>query len=114
MTAEGCKTAYRDFLADLPRFERALEGLTSEWVHSCEHYLTNAAMNRIAWLGQAAACYAMGIPAEYRGGFTYLTEAQQDAANQMALKWLNNWLVANGRNELTMDEANPGRQSDIY
>lgn len=114
MTAERCKLAYRDFLSDLPRFEAALEGLTSDWVHSCEHYLTNSAMNRIAWLGQAAACYAMNIPAEYRGGFTYLTETEQSAANQMALKWLNKWLVANDRNKLTMEEANPGRQSDIY
>ena len=114
MTAERCKLAYRDFLSDLPRFEAALEGLTSDWVHSCEHYLTNSAMNRIAWLGQAAACYAMSIPAEYRGGFTYLTETEQSAANQMALKWLNKWLVANDRNKLTMEEANPGRQSDIY
>lgn len=114
MTAEGCKSAYRDFLADSGRFEAALDGLTKEWVHSCEHYLTNSAMNRIAWLGQAAACYDMGIPAEYRGGFSYLTPSQQDAANEIALKYLNRWLVANGREPLTMDEANPGRQSDIY
>ena len=28
-----------------------------EWVNSCEHYLSNFAMNRIAWVGQAAMCY---------------------------------------------------------
>lgn len=114
MTAEGCKAAYRDFLADLPRFEEALAGVTSEWKHSCEHYLTNSAMNRIAWLGQASACYDMGISQEFRGGFSYLRPDQQDAANEMALTYLNKWLEANGRTSLTMDEANPGRQSDIY
>lgn len=114
MTAEGCKSAYRDFLRDTARFEKALDGVISEWVFSCEHYLTNSAMNRIAWLGQAAACYEMGIPSEYRGGFTYLTEEQQDAANKVALKYLNKWLEKNGREPLTMEQANPGRQSDIY
>lgn len=114
MTAEGCKSAYRDFLADIGRFERALIGVTTEWKHSCEHYLTNSAMNRIAWLGQAAACYDLGISQEFRGGFTYLSEPQQNAANEMALKYLNKWMAENDRPTVTMDEANPGRQSDIY
>lgn len=114
MTAEACKSAYKDFLSDLDRFERALIGVTSEWTHSCEHYLTNSAMNRIAWLGQASACYAMGVPAEYRGGYTQLTEKQQQDADDMALKYLNKWLVDNGRPEIPYDVANSGRQSDIY
>lgn len=114
MNAEACKIAYRDFLADLDAFEAALGSVTTEWKHSCEHYLTNSAMNRIAWLGQASACYALNIPAEYRGGFTMLTSGQQEAANEMALKYLNKWLEANGREAITMDEANPGRQAEIY
>lgn len=114
MTGEGCKAAYRDFLADLPRFERALSGVISDWKHSCEHYLTNSAMNRIAWLGQASACYELGISQEYRGGFTFLTEQQQVSANKLALEYLNKWLSQNDRPQLSMAEANPGRQSDIY
>ena len=114
MTGEGCKAAYRDFLADLPRFERALSGVISDWKHSCEHYLTNSAMNRIAWLGQASACYELGISQEYRGGFTFLTEQQQVSANKLALKYLNKWLSQNDRPQLSMAGANPGRQSDIY
>jgi len=114
MTAEGCKIAYRDFLADLERFKGALEGVTAKWKHSCEHYLTNSAMNRIAWLGQAAACYDMGISSEFRGGYSYLTQEQQEAADELALAYLNKWLASNGRSELTMEQANPGRQSDIY
>lgn len=114
MSAEACKKAYRDFLTDLPRFEKALEGVTKEWKHSCEHYLTNAAMNRIAWLGQAAACYDMGIPAEFRGGYTKLTPEQQLAADEIALRHLNIWLEANSREPMAMEDANPNRQSDIY
>lgn len=113
-TADACKSAYRDFLSDIGRFEAALDGVITDWKHSCEHYLTNVAMNRIAWLDQAAACYDMGIPAEFRGGFSYLTPAQQSAADSAALKALNKWLTANGRPHLSMQEANPGRQSDIY
>ena len=106
---------YRQFLLDIPRFADALECVISEWKHSCEHYLTNAAMNRIAWLGQAAMCYATGIPAAYRSGFSLLTEAQQLAADECALEYLNKWLVGNGREPVTMEQAYSGdRQSDIY
>lgn len=114
MTAEACKIAYRDFLSDLDKFGEALEYVTKNWKHSCEHYLTNAAMNRIAWLGQASACHALGISQEFRGGFSLLTEEKQEAANGLALEYLNKWMVANDRPTLTMAEANPGRQSDIY
>lgn len=106
---------YARFLADTPRFEAALVAVIAEWKHSCEHYLTNVAMNRIAWLGQAAACYAMGLPAVFRGGFFILTEEQQTAANEVALVYLNRWLAANGREAVTMEEAySYQRQADIY
>lgn len=110
----GCEIMYRDFLADDERFRSALDHVITEWKHSCEHYLTNSAMNRIAYLGQAAACYAMGLPNEYRGGYFLLSEDQRERANQTALEYLNKWLVANGRPEVTMNEADPGRQADIY
>jgi hypothetical protein len=106
---------YRSFLSDLPRFEEALRHVISEWKHSCEQYLTNVAMNRIAWLGQASVCYAMGVPAVFRNGFNRLTPAQQDAANELALKYLNQWLVNSGRETVSMEEAYSGnRQSDLY
>lgn len=114
MSAEQCKEAYRDLLADDDAFRAALERVITEWKYSCEHYLTNAAMNRIAWLGQASLCIALGIPSEFRSGFTLLTEEQQSNANQIALEALNKWMVANGRSAVSMEEANPGRQAEIY
>jgi ParB-like chromosome segregation protein Spo0J len=114
MTKAECEQAYRDFLSDIPRFSAALQGVITEWKHSCEHYLTNAAMNRIAWLGQAAACYDMGIPSTYRSGFFLLTDDEQNQANECALAYLNQWLEANGREAVSMDVAYSGRQSDIY
>lgn len=115
MNKAQCEGAYRAFLSDLPAFEKALAVVVGEWKHSCEHYLTNVSMNRIAWLGQASAAQAIGIPATYRGGFYKLTEAEQLAANEMALKYLNIWLETHGRPSVTMEEAySYERQSDIY
>lgn len=114
MSKQECEEEYRAFLADSPRFKAALHGVITEWRHSCEHYLTNAAMNRIAWLGQAAMCYATSIPAIFRSGFFLLTPLEQETANQAALEALNKWLLANGRDEVSMDQAYTSRQSDIY
>jgi hypothetical protein len=114
MRKEDCEEAMRALLADERRFRAALEFVTSNWKHSCEHYLTNASMNRIAWLGQAATCHATGVPATFRGGFYLLTPAQQKRANEIALESLNAWLVANLRDEVEMEEASPDREMEIY
>ena len=115
MTREECEQEYKNFLSNNYRFEKALFRVITEWKNSCEHYLTNKAMNRIAYLGQAACCYALGIPAVFRGGFNLLTSEEQQKANETALTYLNKWLKANGRMEITLDEAMSfGRQSDIY
>jgi len=115
MTKEECEQAYCNFLSDLDRFAEALERVITEWKFSCEQYLTNSAMNRIAWLGQASMCYATGIPAAFRSGFYLLSEEQQIKANEKALIYLNKWLEKNNRKKVTMEEAESfSRQSDIY
>ena len=114
LTAEDCKIIYRDLLSNKQEFDDALERVITEWKYSCEHYLTNAAMNRIAWLGQASLCIAKGIPSEFRGGFSLLTEQQQAEANQIALNALNKWMLMNGRDPVSIDDAAPDRQAEIY
>lgn len=115
MSAEECEKAYASFLSDSKKFRKALKGVTSEWKNSCEHYLTNKAMNRIAWLGQASMCYATGIPSKFCSGFNLLSQRQQEEANEVALEALNNWLKKYNMEELTMSEAiSEGRQVDIY
>jgi ParB-like chromosome segregation protein Spo0J len=114
LSADNCRAYYRELLTDIPEFERVLFCVISEWKNSCEHYLTNRAMNRVAWLGQAALCYKHGIPSEFRGGYGLLTEAQQLAADEAALRALNIWMQGNGREPVAMGDANPNRQSDIY
>ena len=42
---------YASLLKDTPKFEEALETIISTWKFSCEHNLTNEALNRVAYLG---------------------------------------------------------------
>lgn len=114
MTHEDGETAYRDFLSDVARFEAALVVITTTWKHSCEHYLTNDRMNRIAWLGQASVAQALGIPSACRGGYNMLTDEQKHAADALALAYLNKWLVANGRAEVTTKEAGGRTEAELY
>jgi len=114
VTKDDGMEMYRDFLSDSDRFSAALECIITEWKKSCEHYLTNSAMNRIAWLGQAAVCYAEGVPAVYRSGFFLLSDEEQNTANNVALVYLNRWLSKHGLDEVTLEVAYSGRQSDIY
>lgn len=114
MTKEECEEAYRAFLSDIPRFESALERVITEWKNSCQHYLTNENMNRVAWLGQAALCIETGIPSIFRGGFMLLTDEQQRAANEKALEYLNRWLIGNDRREVSMEEATGKTEANLY
>jgi ParB-like chromosome segregation protein Spo0J len=114
MTRTQCEQEYCNFLIDNAQFENALEHVITEWKHSCEHYLTNTAMNRIAWLGQASVCYAKGIPAAYRSGFNLLNKDQQLIANNIALVYLNRWLMVNNRQEVTLEEGLSDNQVELY
>lgn len=114
MTDDECKEAYRAFLADLDRFDAALRRVVSEWVNSCEHYLTNEAMNRVAWLGQASACIDMGLPSRYRSGYFLLTEEQQKAADDLALEYLNKWLAEHGFQPVNLDDAGVKAKVNLY
>jgi ParB-like chromosome segregation protein Spo0J len=115
MTADECEKSYAEFLSDDERFREALDGVIRDWVNSCEHYLTNKAMNRIEWLGQAAMCYATGIPSKFCSGFNLLTGQQQDKANATALEALNYWMKKYNMEEVSMEDAlSIGRQVNIY
>lgn len=115
LTAEQCENEYANYLSNEERFREGLNGVVNEWINSCEHYLTNKAMNRIAWLGQAAMCYSTGIPSKFCAGFNLLSPEQQDKANLIALEALNFWMKKYNRSELTLEEAlSIGRQVNIY
>lgn len=114
MTVEECESAYRDFLADIPRFEASLNRVITEWKISCEHYLTNDKMNRIAWLGQASMCIETGVSSRFCGGYNLLSNDQQKSADQKAFEYLNIWLKRNGRPTLSWDQAQSKTQANLY
>lgn len=91
LAREQTEFNYRDFLSDLNFFEEALKCVIQEWIISCEHFLSNTSMNRVAWLGQSSACYAGGLCAEGRGGYRLLNLEQQKAADELAKKYLQLW-----------------------
>lgn len=115
LTSDQCEQQFAELLKDDERFKESMNAVINEWHHSCEHYLTNKAMNRIAWMGQAAVCYATGIPSVFSSGWSLLTEDEQRHANELALVYINKWIFINGMKQLTLDEAiSEGRQVEIY
>lgn len=114
MTQDEGEEKYREFLSDPARFEQALINVTTHWRHSCEHYLTNDRMNRIAWLGQASVAEAMGIPSVCRGGYHRLTEEQKRIADELALRYLNEWLVGHGRELVDFETAGGRTEAELY
>jgi hypothetical protein len=114
-TDEMCKNEYVKVLSNSELFEILLQRVISEWKYSCEHYLTNKSMNRIAWLGQAAVCINSGVPSIYSSAWNLLSDEQKDTANKIADIYLNKWLTANGRSEISLNEAMQiGRQIELY
>lgn len=104
--SEGlCKFMYAQFLRDIPRFEAAMAGVLRDWPNSCEHYLSAEQMNRVAWLGQAAMCYATGVPAVFCGGYNQLSEDEKCAADVAAWGVLNRWLESRGEPRVSLQKA---------
>ncbi len=99
MMRDGVKVPHDDvleryglFLADLDRFRLAGERVLREWRCSCEQFLLNESINRVAWIGQSSACLAEGIPSRYKSGFYTMSLPQQSLANDLAGALLREWL----------------------
>lgn len=92
LTPDEARDAYRVFLSDIDRFNAAMLRVADGWKNSCEHFLTNTSINRIAWLGQSAMCIATGVPSAFKGGFKLLAIEQQRAANEAAQIQLESWM----------------------
>lgn len=90
---------YAEFLSDLDAFQIGIERVFDEWPASCENFLTDANINRVAWLGQASACIEKGLPCSFRGGFWLLTASQQEQANRLAFQNIKRWILGNNDNQ---------------
>jgi ParB-like chromosome segregation protein Spo0J len=115
LTHEECEDEFARILSDKILFAEILDKLIIEWKYSCEHYLTNKSMNRIAWLGQAAVCFHSGIPARYSSAWFNIPYNLQLEANLVAVKYLNIWLERNGLEKVDVQkELKLERQVDLY
>lgn len=94
MSPEEARGAYASFLSDIDRFRNSMQRVVCEWPISCEQFLSNPYINRIAWLGQVSAYYELRLPAMFRGGFKLLAGEQQAMANAAARNYLDKWLHA--------------------
>lgn len=85
---EKAATLMRDQYA----FEAAMRKAITEWPTSCAAAFTADSMNKIAWLGHAGCCIAVGSPEECtRCGWHTLNKEEQDAANAAAARALLSW-----------------------
>jgi hypothetical protein len=114
MTIDQCKQAYADFLRNSLGFLNSALRVVDEWPYSCEHYLTNERMNRVAWMGQAAMCLETGVSKFFCGGYFLLTEAEQKEADETALIAINQWMQRHGHPAISMEEAYGKTQADLY
>lgn len=86
---------YKEFFLS-GKFRKTLMMVLKEWPFSCEHNLTSPSLNKIAWGGQAAAAYALGIPAECRAGFNLLSPEVQQEMNEISKQCILTWYEENG------------------
>ena len=82
---------YAKFLSNDMLFLRAMNRVINEWPVSCEQFLTNVSINRIAWLGQSAACIEIGVPSKFKSGFNLLSFEDRNKANNLANEVLIAW-----------------------
>lgn len=111
---DDCERMYRELLSDPIEFSKCLDSVINEWKYSCEHYLTNPNMNRIAWLGQAALAWKYNIPSRFRGGYNLLTDQEKFTADSVALGYLNKWRSLHNEPPLTMEEVQSKTQPNLY
>lgn len=81
-----------EFTGDHRKYGRFMMRVVNEWPKSCNHNLSNTTQNRKAWVGHAACALAIGCPEDIvREAWGYLTQEQQDLANNEADIAIKHW-----------------------
>lgn len=82
----------RELLASPDALKEAMSDVVAAWPNASQQFLTNTESNRRSWLGQAACCHCLGVPAiATRAAWWQLTEDQRDAANDAADQIIARW-----------------------
>lgn len=86
--------ASSDLMRCPEEFMDAMRNALQRWPNSCEAAFTAESMNRIAFLGQAACCVAVGSPEGCtRIAWHSLTKDERDEANRCAAIVLTEWAL---------------------
>jgi len=76
--------------------EKFMQKVIDEWVYSCEHNLTNIALNRVAWLGQSACCLYAKIPYQITmENWRFVSDDKKIIACQIAEKLIKEYETKN-------------------
>jgi hypothetical protein len=87
----------RELLGNADGLLDAMNDAVDAWPRAAEHFLTDLASNRRAWLGWAACCNHAGCTAQAtRAAWWQLTEDQQDEANAAADVAIKRWEDSRG------------------
>lgn len=101
--ADTLQSACLSLLRDPERLKEKMTQVIDEWTFSCEANLTNPSMNHQAWLGQAACCISEGTPSFLtKRSWRLLTEEEQDIANHVADRVLEEWHRRQAQPELPL------------
>lgn len=80
------------FTGNYKKYGFYMRKVIKQWVISCAVNLSNKSMNRQAWIGHAACCLAIKSPEVItRRAWHYLSQEQQDLANNEADKAIELW-----------------------
>lgn len=96
------------FMSNVDFFARAMYDVSIMWPVTMEDKLTNTSLNRVAFIGQAACCYAKGFRCgEVKAAWKDLDAEYKLRANEEARKVIRLWEMkyTNGLKNI----AKPGR-----
>lgn len=105
-TGRGIRVKIAAFILKTPAIcQRAMRMAVDNWKFAAEFNLSNASINRRAWLGQAACSIYAGIHEdETREAWGLLTNEQRTKANEIATEVIKDWL---GKHENGQEQETP-------
>jgi hypothetical protein len=90
--------------------DKYMNRVINEWVFSCEQNLTNESMNKIAYIGQAAACLYCGASNTVTMySWKLLTNEIRERADKIASKKIIQWK----RNRILKNTLEIGREKGM-
>lgn len=107
-----------DFTGDYILYGNFMRLVVEKWPLACEHNLSAKTINRRAWVGHAACCFAIGVPEDItRDAWGKLSNRQRRLANMEADTAIEAW-ESNRRNNakdtFRQERFGCGKRENIY